>query len=221
METSSNNPFAHLKSEISKHESFLDFLRISINDFSTSIQLELEDFGKLIKYNPSAFSLGESTSFIFVPPYSGGNPESLDFQEYEYNYIFKLLKLFKQFLEGMIIKIKSSLLNKDFNYKSKHFDTLEHSDRKIVDETLKSLKSKAKYKGLGLNSNVEEQISIFALKKDELIKMSEYKLSLQTQIKQLELKMKPYMNLPSDINRIRELLELKRKEYQTMKSVKN
>lgn len=204
------------KYDIDKYTSFLNAFGLDESNYSKALKSELAVFSEEIKNNEKLFTNFEKEGLIFI------QNEDKEYNEFNIsdgfleNY-FKKLKLIKDKLNLMSIKLNhlknSNELNPSLNNKSdnKDFETVFSKIEKILKEKVKNV-TNDKFFNSGSKNDIERIKNL----KSDISSIQEENYILKEERDKLDKQIKNYLNLPSDITKIKEMIYMKTIELENL-----
>ena len=202
-------------------EEFFKYFMIHYTNFSKSLQNEIQLFVPKIKYNENAFTCSQKDQLIFFTDDSlSHNNNDIDMKNIDI--VLSILNKMKLEIQLQHEKLKSKNEANEVTF-TKQFN----SDMIIFNNTLSSFNKHKSALSTSKNSNndthienIETTISKLQEFKDELTTIYEQTALLRKKKKELQAQLNTFHNLPTDINQIRKIVEIKREEYKQLQHKK-
>jgi len=195
-----------LNYKTNEYKNMLDYFNIQENNFSKSLRIELDEFSKEIKSNKNIFTSVERENLMFLC--ANNNSDSA-----KDKMLTDKLKILKLNLENLNLKLKISCRNNKLTdneikiEKNSNFEYLLSKILKIID-----CADQNQIYSIDLNSENNSEIKLVDELENEIIQLNEENKILNMEKLKLEKCLESYCNLPSDINRIKEMIKNKRDE---------
>ena len=204
-------------------EEFFKHFMVHYTSFSKSLQNEIQLFVPKIKYNENAFTCSQREQLIFF------SEDSLPYNNVNNNIDMKNIDIALSILNKM--KLEIQLQHEKLKSKNEAneiaFAKQFNSDTIVFNSTLSSFNKHKSALSIpdGAKSEthigqIEATISKLHELKDELTTLHEQTALLRKQKKELQAQLNAYHNLPTDINQIRKIVEIKREEYKQLQHKK-
>ena len=206
-------------------EEFFKYFMIHYMNFSKSLQNEIQLFVPKIKYNENAFTCSQKEQLIFFgddsPSYNKINLKN-DINMKNIDIALSILNRMKLEIQLQHEKLKSKNEANEIAF-TKQFN----SDMIIFNNTLSSFNKHKSALSISNDltgethiENIEPTISRLHELKQEFTTIYEQTALLRKQKKELQAQLNKFHNLPTDINQIRKIVEIKREEHKQLQQKK-
>ena len=201
--------FNTLENDLNKNQKFLNFLSLNHENFSKSLQSELNEFISICKFNQKIFTTLEKEGMIFLP----------EQKKIENSYVFNELQIFLNEIEEMKLKLNviKEKINENAEIKRMKEDPINiNKENMNIEIVCKNIEKILDDRNISEENRLEiknEELSRLRKFKNEICELYELNIKLKEQKEKLGNKMKTYCNLPSDIKKIKEMIKQKREEY--------
>ena len=206
--------------------SFFNFFYLNKENFSKSIQLQLNLLKPLLKFDTNLLSSIEKEKLIFVQSENvnnvikNNNEENKNFLRYIKNLdlLYSIVKRFNMDLkynkEKMINNYKSNEIEFEKKLNDINFDNL----LKKFEEQFGNIIKNNKYSD---NNFIKSQELIknkndILHHKNEILDISKKNEEINLKLYDLKKKLDNYKDLPSEINQMKNLVAIKKEEYKTL-----
>ena len=194
---------------------FFNYFHINCENFSKSLQNDIQVITPILKYNEELLTSSEKEKMIFFSESLNEEKEKKN-EISNINTLDNLIKILKHInlelrvqkdklnvsYEAQKINFEKEQVNTSFNNTINNFEKLNikipFSNIPQTNDILSTLNN---------IHQIKEEIKIEKQKRDEINK----------ELQEEKVKFKNFYNLPCDINQIRNLVEIKREEYNNMK----
>ena len=194
---------------------FFNYFHINCENFSKSLQNDIQVITPILKYNEELLTSSEKEKMIFFSESLNEEKEKKN-EISNINTLDNLIKILKHInlelrvqkdklnvsYEAQKINFEKEQINTSFNNTINNFEKLNikipFSNIPQTNDILSTLNN---------IHQIKEEIKIEKQKRDEINK----------ELQEEKVKFKNFYNLPCDINQIRNLVEIKREEYNNMK----
>ncbi len=194
---------------------FFNYFHINCENFSKSLQNDIQVITPILKYNEELLTSSEKEKMIFFSESLNEEKEKKN-EISNINTLDNLIKILKHInlelrvqkdklnvsYEAQKINFEKEQVNTSFNNTINNFEKLNikipFSNIPQTNDILSTLNN---------IHQIKEEIKIEKQKRDEINK----------ELQEEKVKLKNFYNLPCDINQIRNLVEIKREEYNNMK----
>ena len=194
---------------------FFNYFHINCENFSKSLQNDIQVITPILKYNEELLTSSEKEKMIFFSESLNEEKEKKN-EISNINTLDNLIKILKHInlelrvqkdklnvsYEAQKINFEKEQINTSFNNTINNFEKLNikipFSNIPQTNDILSTLNN---------IHQIKEEIKIEKQKRDEINK----------RLQEEKVKFKNFYNLPCDINQIRNLVEIKREEYNNMK----
>ena len=206
--------------------SFFNFFYLNKENFSKNIQLQLKLLKPLLKFDKSLLSSIEKEKLIFVQSENisnairKNNEESKSFLNYmkKLELIYSIVKKFNMDLkynkEKMINNYKSNEIDFEKKLKDINYDLLLKKFEEQFENVIKSDKysdnNYIQYKDL-----IKNKSDILQHKK-EILDISQKNKEIDMKLYDLKKKLNNFKDLPTEINQMKNLVEIKKEEYKSL-----
>lgn len=208
-----------LDEKINYFQNFFDYFNLNVENFSKSLQNDLNLITPLIKSNEHIFTSSLKQKLIF-----DSNDDKKDKEEKNQRY-----------LNIMILMLKK--LNLELKTRNEKFLIKEEADSikfkketndPVFDKTVEDFRKieKAYMTNYTTNqtnfdrSQVEKLLNDIGAQKKEIEEIYAKNEEIKQQKKEMEDRLKYYCDLPHDINQIKQLIEIKEEEFKALKAKK-
>jgi hypothetical protein len=196
-----------IKQECYTIEYYLSQIGICEENLSKSLRSELNEFVCYIKFNKELFLHEEQENFYYIENIEKNNYFPQDCCDANLN-------LLKSCLQNLNLKLKIE------NEKLNTPQPVDYSNKNSQDLTLNFIQNKLE--NIIINKNTKNQfeypkLSNFILEKNKTEEMKLQNLNLKKRKKELENKINKYCNLPTDLKKIKEMINLKIIELEKLK----
>jgi hypothetical protein len=198
--------FKTLQSNIKKNQDFLKYFEISDDIFSKSLKVEIDKFTKEIKNHKNLFNSTEVEKLIFLEN-SITNTEDKKFN--------KLLSVIKNSLSNfnLTLKIEKEKINTE-NINERNKSNLEYSNSEQFNYDFITNKVQNTFTVYNLNkTSKNEDLNKINEMKNKIINLHLKNEKLKQEKSEIENKLMKFCNLPSDIKKIKEMINAKKAEY--------
>ena len=206
--------------------SFFNFFYLNKENFSKNIQLQLKLLNPLLKFDKSLLSSIEKEKLIFVQSENisnairKNNEESKSFLNYmkKLELLYSIVKKFNMDLkynkEKMINNYKSNEIDFEKKLKDINYDLLLKKFEEQFENVIKSDKysdnNYIQYKDL-----IKNKSDILQHKK-EILDISQKNKEIDMKLYDLKKKLNNFKDLPTEINQMKNLVEIKKEEYKSL-----
>jgi hypothetical protein len=206
--------------------SFFNFFYLNKENFSKNIQLQLKLLKPLLKFDKSLLSSIEKEKLIFVQSENisnairKNNEESKSFLNYmkKLELLYSIVKKFNMDLkynkEKMINNYKSNEIDFEKKLKDINYDLLLKKFEEQFENVIKSDKysdnNYIQYKDL-----IKNKSDILQHKK-EILDISQKNKEIDMKLYDLKKKLNNFKDLPTEINQMKNLVEIKKEEYKSL-----
>ena len=206
--------------------SFFNFFYLNKENFSKNIQLQLKLLKPLLKFDKSLLSSIEKEKLIFVQSENisnairKNNEESKSFLNYmkKLELLYSIVKKFNMDLkynkEKMINNYKSNEIDFEKKLKDINYDLLLKKFEEQFENVIKSDKysdnNYIQYKDL-----IKNKSDILQHKK-EILDISQKNKEINIKLYDLKKKLNNFKDLPTEINQMKNLVEIKKEEYKSL-----
>ena len=206
--------------------SFFNFFYLNKENFSKNIQLQLKLLKPLLKFDRSLLSSIEKEKLIFVQSENisnairKNNEESKSFLNYmkKLELLYSIVKKFNMDLkynkEKMINNYKSNEIDFEKKLKDINYDLLLKKFEEQFENVIKSDKysdnNYIQYKDL-----IKNKSDILQHKK-EILDISQKNKEIDMKLYDLKKKLNNFKDLPTEINQMKNLVEIKKEEYKSL-----
>ena len=206
--------------------SFFNFFYLNKENFSKNIQLQLKLLKPLLKFDKSLLSSIEKEKLIFVQSENisnairKNNEESKSFLNYmkKLELLYSIVKKFNMDLkynkEKMINNYKSNEIDFEKKLKDINYDLLLKKFEEQFENVIKSDKysdnNYIQYKDL-----IKKKSDILQHKK-EILDISQKNKEIDMKLYDLKKKLNNFKDLPTEINQMKNLVEIKKEEYKSL-----
>ena len=206
--------------------SFFNFFYLNKENFSKNIQLQLKLLKPLLKFDKSLLSSIEKEKLIFVQSENisnairKNNEESKSFLNYmkKLELLYSIVKKFNMDLkynkEKMINNYKSNEIDFEKKLKDINYDLLLKNFEEQFENVIKSDKysdnNYIQYKDL-----IKNKSDILQHKK-EILDISQKNKEIDMKLYDLKKKLNNFKDLPTEINQMKNLVEIKKEEYKSL-----
>jgi hypothetical protein len=215
-----------LDKKISDLNSFFNYFYLNKENFSKNIQLQLNLLKPLIKFEKDFLSSLEKDKLIFVQSENifnairKNNEESKSFLNYmkKLELLYSIVKKFNMDLkynkEKMINNYKSNEIDFEKKLKDINYDLLLKKFEEQFENVIKSDKysdnNYIQYKDL-----IKNKSDILQHKK-EILDISQKNKEIDMKLYDLKKKLNNFKDLPTEINQMKNLVEIKKEEYKSL-----
>ena len=206
--------------------SFFNFFYLNKENFSKNIQLQLKLLKPLLKFDKSLLSSIEKEKLIFVQSENisnairKNNEESKSFLNYmkKLELLYSIVKKFNMDLkynkEKMINNYKSNEIDFEKKLKDINYDLLlkkfEEQFENVIKNDNYSDNNYIQYKDL-----IKNKSDILQHKK-EILDISQKNKEIDMKLYDLKKKLNNFKDLPTEINQMKNLVEIKKEEYKSL-----
>lgn len=203
-----------LLKDLEKYKRYLNYLNLNPENFSKSLQIDLNNFIADLKFNTSSLTCCEKEGLILIRDINNNN-----LLNNNHNESSDQLDILLNELETMKEKLK--FIREKMNQTSQ----IKNSKEDLIINNQENYNFELTYKKIQriLNNRNRSEEPRLEISNDELLNIKKYKnesselnqnnRELKDLKEKLENKMKSYCNLPADIERIKEMIRQKRNEY--------
>ena len=194
---------------------FFNYFHLNNENFSKSLQNDIQVITPILKYNEELLTTSEKEKMIFFSESLNEEKEKKE-EISNINTLDNLIKILKQI--NLELKVQNEKLN--ISYEAQKINFEKEQENIPFNNTINNfekLNIKIPFSNVPqineilttLNKihQIKEEIKIEKQKRDEINK----------ELQEKKAKYKNFENLPCDINQIRNLVEIKREEYNNMK----
>jgi hypothetical protein len=234
-----------LINDTDKNKKYLEFFGLGEENFSKSLRSQLDKFVKEIKNNQDLFTFLEKENLIFVNSKFSDDENidssicKLELKKLEsIRHLIKnlnlKLKIEKEKLNTANINRRNKLITGETNKNSPsnnetfnklNLDFVVNKLQALVDKNSKNKNyNKNNFDELSQGNNLdsviidsESSLNKISDLKNKILTLNEKNKILKNQKIDYENKIKKFCNLPSDINKIKEMINLKKEEYLNLK----
>ena len=206
--------------------SFFNFFYLNKENFSKNIQLQLKLLKPLLKFDKSLLSSIEKEKLIFVQSENISNAirknneeskSSLNYMK-KLELLYSIVKKFNMDLkynkEKMINNYKSNEIDFEKKLKDINYDLLLKKFEEQFENVIKSDKysdnNYIQYKDL-----IKNKSDILQHKK-EILDISQKNKEIDMKLYDLKKKLNNFKDLPTEINQMKNLVEIKKEEYKSL-----
>jgi hypothetical protein len=199
---------ASLKCDIVKYKRFLCYFNIEESNFSKAVNFDLENFSKKLKFLEQYLTNFEKEGIIFVMK------ENKNILNIEIMHKLKILELLANKLKTLNLKIlkeQEKLSQNKEALKYNKVDNLFLKEDYIMKNIRKLVGSNENYKNFDFENSQKEINRVSNLKieiSNEMKELEEIKKEKESYLK----KVNQYCNLPADVEKIKEMIHIKKEE---------
>lgn len=207
-----------IKSKISHLEQFFNYFNLSESNFSKSLINELNEFCPKIKTSEKHFTTIEKTHLIFIKEIEDKRVKSIGSND-QIVLLLKILKKLNLELQSQEERLNTDIQAQRVNYDKQHFDPLFSDLFQKCKEELSRLESKILKTNINEKERNDRIDQCEKIKSDITILFNE-NCELNKMKDNLQLELKKYSSLPSDVNQIKTLIEIKKEELKALMNKK-
>ena len=208
-----------LNEKIDYLQSFFDFFLLNSTNFSKSLQNEINLFAPLIKRNEEVFTTSFKDKLIFT----GENSSSYNsFDEKKLDMLIKVLSKINLELKYNKEKNEKRIQAEEINYNKEKMNNIMEEVSKAFEKNEKKYMTQEKTDNddnITVNT-VNELIEQIESLKKEIEEIHKENEELDKEKKYYEDKLKNFCNLPTDMNQIKKMIEVKKAEFELLLKTK-
>lgn len=208
-----------LNEKIDYLQSFFDFFLLNSTNFSKSLQNEINLFAPLIKLNEEVFTASFKDKLIFT----GENSSSYNsFDEKKLDMLIKVLSKINLELKYNKEKNEKRIQAEEINYNKEKMNNIMEEVSKAFEKNEKKYMTQEKTDNddnITVNT-VNELIEQIESLKKEIEEIHKENEELDKEKKYYEDKLKNFCNLPTDMNQIKKMIEVKKAEFELLLKTK-
>ena len=208
-----------LNEKIDYLQSFFDFFLLNSTNFSKSLQNEINLFAPLIKRNEEVFTASFEDKLIFT----GENSSSYNsFDEKKLDMLIKVLSKINLELKYNKEKNEKRIQAEEINYNKEKMNNIMEEVSKAFEKNEKKYMTQEKTDNddnITVNT-VNELIEQIESLKKEIEEIHKENEELDKEKKYYEDKLKNFCNLPTDMNQIKKMIEVKKAEFELLLKTK-
>ena len=208
-----------LNEKIDYLQSFFDFFLLNSTNFSKSLQNEINLFAPLRKRNEEVFTASFKDKLIFT----GENSSSYNsFDEKKLDMLIKVLSKINLELKYNKEKNEKRIQAEEINYNKEKMHNIMEEVSKAFEKNEKKYMTQEKTDNddnITVNT-VNELIEQIESLKKEIEEIHKENEELDKEKKYYEDKLKNFCNLPTDMNQIKKMIEVKKAEFELLLKTK-
>lgn len=200
-----------LVKQIEKYKQYISLFNLNEENFSKALKIELDVFSKEIKNEENIFNSIEKGGLIFFSDKSFKIQDDSDLFLNRLNLLKSSQEIFNTKLKLMKTKLNSGLNNNDTSLTNVNpdfdFNFNLNKLKKLISSNDIKVDLDGNYDNISKQFNKVEQI------RNEIISLNNQSLQLKIEKENLEKRLKSFVNLPSDVNKIKDMIKIKQKEF--------
>lgn len=206
-----------LNEKIDYLQSFFDYFKLNSTNFSKSLQNDINLFASLIKRNEEVFTASIKDKLIFT-----GEDSTNSFDDKRLDLLMKILKKMNLELKYQKEKNEKRIQAEEINYnKEKMNNIIEEVSKTFENNEMKYMKIEKTDNDDNISvDKVNELIETIESLKKEIEIIHKENEELDKEKKYYQDKLKNFCNLPTDMNQIKKMIEVKKAEYEVLLKTK-
>jgi hypothetical protein len=194
---------------------FFNYFHINDENFSKSLQNDIQIITPILKYNEELLTTSEKEKMIFFSESLNEEKEKKE-EISNINILDNLIKVLKHI--NLELKIQNDKLNISYEAQKINFEKeQENTSFKNTINNFEKLNIKIPFSNIPQTNDILSTLNNIHQIKEEIKIEKQKRDEINKELQEEKVKLKNFYNLPCDINQIRNLVEIKREEYNNMK----
>ena len=194
---------------------FFNYFHINDENFSKSLQNDIQIITPILKYNEELLTSSEKEKMIFFSESLNEEKEKKD-EISNINTLDSLIKILKHI--NLELKIKNDKLNISYEAQKINFEKEQvNTSFNNTINNFEKLNIKIPFSNIPQTNDILSTLNNIHQIKEEIKIEKQKRDEINKELQEEKVKLKNFYNLPCDINQIRNLVEIKREEYNNMK----
>ena len=194
---------------------FFNYFHINCENFSKSLQNDIQVITPILKYNEELLTSSEKEKMIFFSESLNEEKEKKE-DISNINILDNLIKVLKHI--NLELKIQNDKLNISYEAQKINFEKeQENTSFKNTINNFEKLNIKIPFSNIPQTNDILSTLNNIHQIKEEIKIEKQKRDEINKELQEEKVKFKNFYNLPCDINQIRNLVEIKREEYNNMK----
>ena len=194
---------------------FFNYFHINDENFSKSLQNDIQIITPILKYNEELLTSSEKEKMIFFSESLNEEKEKKE-EISNINILDNLIKVLKHI--NLELKIQNDKLNISYEAQKINFEKeQENTSFKNTINNFEKLNIKIPFSNIPQTNDILSTLNNIHQIKEEIKIEKQKRDEINKELQEEKVKFKNFYNLPCDINQIRKLVEIKREEYNNMK----
>ena len=194
---------------------FFNYFHINDENFSKSLQNDIQLITPNLKFNEELLTTSEKEKMIFFSESLNEEKEKKD-EISNINTLDSLIKILKHI--NLELKIQNDKLNISYEAQKINFEKEQvNTSFQNTINNFEKLNIKIPYGNIPQTNDILSTLNNIHQIKEEIKIEKQKRDEINKELQEEKVKFKNFYNLPCDINQIRNLVEIKREEYNNMK----
>ena len=194
---------------------FFNYFHINDENFSKSLQNDIQLITPNLKFNEELLTTSEKEKMIFFSESLNEEKEKKD-EISNINTLDSLIKILKHI--NLELKIQNDKLNISYEAQKINFEKeQENTSFKNTINNFEKLNIKIPFSNIPQTNDILSTLNNIHQIKEEIKIEKQKRDEINKELQEEKAKFKNFYNLPCDINQVRNLVEIKREEYNNLK----